>query len=116
SPRQLVSDILSAGAGLSSPEAASLLSREGPRLVKEILIDELRVPFDSSPERPEELDLTSEAGHSIPRIIHFKDQTGFSIERAFFERVQAHPNVKVIANATAVDLLTPSHHSVEPTD
>ena len=106
SPEQLVADILSAGAGLSSPEAATLLSIEGPRLVKEILIDELHVPFDPS----------SEAGHSIPRIIHFKDKTGFSIEKAFFERVQAHPNVKVIANATAVDLLTASHHSVEPTD
>src|SRR5271165_5387206 len=45
SPEQLVADILSAGAGLSSPNAASLLSHEGPRLVKEILIDELKVPF-----------------------------------------------------------------------
>ncbi len=115
-PEQLVADILTVGAGLSSPEAASLLSHEGPRLVKEILIDELHVPFDHSPEHPAELDLTSEAGHSIPRIIHFKDRTGFSIERAFFERVQAHPKVKVLANATAVDLLTASHHSVEPTD
>jgi L-aspartate oxidase len=115
-PEQLVMDIISAGAGLSSPEAASLLSHEGPRLVKEILIDELHVPFDPSPEHPGELDLTSEAGHSIPRIIHFKDQTGFSIERAFFQKVRLHPKVKVLANATAVDLLTASHHSVEPTD
>src|ERR1700680_333813 len=115
-PEQLVADILSVGAGLSSPEAASLLSRAGPRLVKEILIDELHVPFDPSPENPRELDLTSEAGHSIPRIIHYKDQTGFSIERAFFEKVQSHPKVKLIANATAVDLLTASPHSVEPTD
>src|SRR5271154_3451771 len=115
-PEQLIADILSAGAGLSSSEAASLLSHEGPRLVKEILIDELQVPFDMSPEHPVELDLTSEAGHSIPQIIHYKDQTGFSIERAFFGRVQAHPKIKVIANATAVDLLTVSHHSVEPTD
>ena len=59
--------------------------------MKEILIDELQVPFDPSPENPGELDLTSEAGHSIPRIIHYKDQTGFSIERAFFERVQSSP-------------------------
>jgi len=115
-PEQLVQDILSAGAGLSSPEAASLLANQGPRRVKQILIDELSVPFDSSPDHPEELDLTSEAGHSIPRIIHYKDRTGFSIERVFFERVRSHPNVKVIANATAVDLLTASHQSVEPTD
>jgi L-aspartate oxidase len=116
SPGQLVADILLAGAGLSSPAAASLLSHEGPRLVKEILIDELHVPFDASPEHPGELDLTSEAGHSLPRIIHYKDQTGFAIERAFFERVRSHPKVKVISSATAVDLLTASHHSVEPTD
>ena len=115
-PEELIADILSAGAGLSSPEAASLLSREGPRLVKGILIDELHVRFDASAEYPGELDLTSEAGHSIPRIIHYKDQTGFSIERSFFEQVNAHPNVRVVANATAVDLLTASHHSVEPTD
>ena len=73
-------------------------------------------PIDPSPEFPEELDLTSEAGHSVPRIIHFKDKTGFSIERAFVERVRSHPKVNVISNATAVDLLTASHHSVEPTD
>src|SRR5450755_4539941 len=47
-PEKLVADILSAGAGLSSPEAATLLANEGPRLVKEILIDELGVPFDRS--------------------------------------------------------------------
>src|ERR1700693_5588384 len=44
-PEQLVVDILSAGAGLSSPEAASLLSHEGPRLVKELMIDEIRETF-----------------------------------------------------------------------
>ncbi|MGC2224032.1 MAG: FAD-dependent oxidoreductase, partial [Methylocella sp.] len=63
----LVEDILSAGAGLSSPAAAALLAREGPPLVKKILLDELHVPFDPSSEYPGELDLTSEAGHSAPR-------------------------------------------------
>src|SRR5215469_13213351 len=116
SPEQLVEDILSAGAGLSSPEAATFLSREGPRLVKETLIDELAVPFDRSRANPAELDLTSEAGHALPRIIHYKDQTGFAIERAFFEPVQAHPNVTLLPHSTAVDLLTVSHHSVKPTD
>jgi len=115
-PEQLEKDILTAGAGLSSPEAASILSREGPRLVKQILIEELRVPFDASTESPGDLDLTSEAGHSIPRIIHYKDQTGLSIERSFFERVRSHPKISVLSSATAVDLLTPSHHSLDPTD
>jgi L-aspartate oxidase len=116
SPEQLVEDILRAGGGLSSREAAMLLAEEAPRLVKEILIDEMGVPFDRSPENPAELDLTREAGHSIPRIIHYKDQTGYAIEKAFSERVMSHPNVVVYANAAAVDLLTASHHSLEPTD
>jgi L-aspartate oxidase len=116
SPEQLVEDILAAGAGLSSRQAATLLAEEGPRLVNAILIDELGIPFDRSQENAAELDLTREAGHSVPRIIHYKDQTGYAIERAFVERVAAHPNVVVYSNATAVDLLTASHHSLEPTD
>ena len=116
SAEQLVADILSVGGGVSSPEAAGLLSREGPRLVKEILIDELGVPFDASAQDPAQPDLTREAGHSLSRIVHHKDQTGAAIERAFLDRVRAHPSVKVVANATAVDLLTVSHHSLEPTD
>ncbi|MGA7919309.1 MAG: FAD-dependent oxidoreductase [Candidatus Acidiferrales bacterium] len=115
-PAQLIDDILSAGAGLSSREAATLLSEEGPAKVKQILIDELHVPFDSSPGSPAESHLTSEAGHSLPRIIHYKDQTGFAIERDFLGRVRSHPNVKLLSNVTAVDVLTPSHHSLDPTD
>lgn len=116
SPEKLVSDILTAGAGLSSPEAAWLLSREGPKLVKDILIDQLGVNFDHSPADPAEWHLTAEAAHSLPRILHHKDQTGSAIERVFLARVAGHPKVKVMPAATAVDLLTVSHHSEEPLD
>ncbi len=116
SPQKLVADILAAGAGLSSPEAAVLVSREGPRLVKEILIDELEVPFDESPGHSSRWDLTAEAAHSLPRILHHKDQTGLAIQRAFIERIASYPRVKLLCAATAVDLLTISHHSEEPLD
>ena len=116
SPEQLVADILAAGAGLSSSEAAALLSDQGPAKVKEILIDELQIPFDFSSEYPEDLHLTSEAGHALPRIVHYKDKTGLAVEPAFFERVRSHPNVRLISKATAVDLLTAPRHSPEPAD
>lgn len=116
SPQKLVADILAAGAGLSHPEAASLLSREGPRLVKDILIDELGVQFDETPGDSTRWDLASEAAHSLPRILHHKDQTGSAIERVFIEKVSSHPRVKLVSAATAVDLLTMPHHSVEPLD
>jgi L-aspartate oxidase len=116
SPQKLVADIVAAGAGLSSPDAALLVSREGPRLVKEILIDELGVPFDESSKVSTRWDLTAEAAHSLPRILHHKDQTGSAIQRAFIERIASYPKVKLLCAATAVDLLTISHHSVEPLD
>lgn len=116
SPQKLVADILAAGAGLSSPEAASLLSREGPRFVKEILIDELGVEFDESLGDARRWDLTAEAAHSLPRILHQKDRTGSAIERVFIERISSHPRVTLISAATAVDLLTISHHSLEALD
>ena len=116
SPQRLVADILAAGAGLSHPEAASLLSREGPRLVKDILIDELGVQFDEASGDSTRWDLAAEAAHSLPRILHHKDQTGSAIERVFIEKVSSHPRVKLVSAATAVDLLTMPHHSVEPLD
>ena len=116
SPQKLVADIVAAGAGLSSPEAASLVSREGPRLVKDILIDELGVPFDESSKDSTRWDLTAEAAHSLPRILHQKDRTGSAIQRAFIEKMASYPKVTLRCAATAVDLLTISHHSVEPLD
>jgi hypothetical protein len=44
------------------------------------------------------------------------DFTGSPFTQLTTDRVRSHPNVKVISHATAVDLLTVSHHSLEPTD
>jgi L-aspartate oxidase len=113
SPQLLAHDIVEAGAGLTLPAAAQLLAEEGPRLVREILIDELKVPFDTA-EAPEErsgFHLTAEAAHSLPRILHYKDMTGWAIERALIEAVSRHPRIRLLVNHTAVDLLTLSHHS-----
>src|SRR4051812_49157033 len=73
SPALLAKDIVAAGAGLCDPEAVELLSAEGPRLVKEVLIDQAGVPFDEA--RDGSLDLTAEAAHSVARIIHAQDIT-----------------------------------------
>src|SRR5512142_2978902 len=45
-PERLTADIEKAGDGLCSPDAALLLAREGPDLVRSLLIEELGVPFD----------------------------------------------------------------------
>ncbi len=110
-PAKLIEDVLRAGAGLSSEEAVRFLAVEGPRVVKELLLDEVQVPFSMSVEG--ELDLTQEGAHSIPRIIHAGDATGRAIETSLLNRVKSEPNITLATELTAIDLLTTQHH---PTD
>jgi L-aspartate oxidase len=110
-PAKLIEDILRAGAGLSNEEAVHFLATEGPRVVKELLLDEIHVPFSTSEEG--ELDLTQEGAHSIPRIIHAGDATGRAIEVSLLNRVRNQPNVTLATELTAIDLLTTQHHPAD---
>src|SRR5688572_3915621 len=73
-PAKLINDIVRAGAGISNEEAVRFLAVEGPRVVKQLLLDKVHVPFSTTDEG--ELDLTQEGAHSVPRIIHAGDATG----------------------------------------
>ncbi|MCJ7548656.1 MAG: L-aspartate oxidase [Anaerolineae bacterium] len=108
----LTQDILHAGAGLSSPRTARLLAEQGPGLVEELLLNELQVPFERDTDG--NLIFTREGGHSVPRILHIGDATGHAIEVALIGRLQSLPNVELRTGATAVDLITSSHHSNDP--
>jgi len=113
-PAALTRDILEAGDHLCNPAAVAQLVREGPRIVKELLIDGLGVPFDRDPDG--RLDLAREGGHSERRIIHAKDTTGHSILAAARARVDATPQITRRAGWVAVDLLTLSHNARDPAD
>jgi len=112
-PERLAQDIQKAGNGLCSPEAVLLLAREGPDLVRSLLIDELAVPFDRNGE---DFHWTLEGGHSLPRVLHVKDETGIPIEQALVAACKREKNVAWKTGATAVDLLTLSHDSLVDTD
>jgi L-aspartate oxidase len=111
SPAKLVNDIIAAGAGISNENAVSFLAEEGPAVVKQILLDEMHVPFSTNEEG--ELDLTQEGAHSLPRIIYAGDATGRAIENSLLNRVKNEPNITLATEVTAIDLLTTQHH---PTD
>jgi len=108
----LTKDILHAGAGLSSPRTARLLAEQGPRLVEDLLINELQVPFERDADGNPIF--TREGGHSVRRILHIGDATGHAIEVALIQRLQSLPNVELRTGSTAVDLITSSHHSNDP--
>jgi L-aspartate oxidase len=113
-PELLVADILRAGAGHSSQQAAATLAEEGPALVETILLERLGVAFDRLPSG--ELSLALEGGHSVPRIIHAVDATGKAMGEALVRALQGHPNVTLLTGHTAIDLLTPAHHSLNRLD
>ncbi len=114
SSERLAEDILKAGAGVSDPAAVELLSREGPRLVQDLLVEDVAVPFDRAAGGG--FDLTAEAAHSVARIAHCRDSTGRAIETAMLAALQREPLVTVVTGRTAIDLLTLSHHSSDPLD
>jgi L-aspartate oxidase len=110
-PAKLISDIIRASAGISNEEAVRHLSTEGPKVVKQLLLDNVHVPFSTTDEG--ELDLTQEGAHSVPRIIHAGDATGRAIETSLLNRVKAEANITLATEVTAIDLLTTHHHPLD---
>ncbi|QTA88790.1 L-aspartate oxidase [Desulfonema magnum] len=110
SKASLAEDITRAGAGHCNPRAVDILSEQGPELLKKILLDRVGVEFDCTADG--ELSLVREGGHSIPRIVHATDITGRAIEIALMRALVAHPKITLLTAHTAIDLLTPSHHSL----
>ncbi|MBN1955766.1 MAG: L-aspartate oxidase [Anaerolineae bacterium] len=108
----LIQDVLAAGAGLSLPAAVRILAAEGPPLVQEVLIEQAAVPFD----RAEGGDLAygREGAHSRPRVIHVGDATGRAIIQGMLNLLRQQPNVRIVTQATAVDLITFPHHARDP--
>jgi L-aspartate oxidase len=100
-PDYHIRDTLVAGAGLCHEDAVRAVVTEGPPLVSELV--DLGVRFTM---RDGAFDLGREGGHSHHRIVHAKDLTGAEIERALIARVMGHPNVTVLENHVAIDLIT----------
>ncbi|MGE5436578.1 MAG: L-aspartate oxidase, partial [Syntrophothermus sp.] len=101
-----INDTLNAGAGLCNYKAVEILVKEGPSRIKDLI--EIGTHFTMKNGK---LDLAKEGGHSMHRIVHAKDLTGKEIERALIDRIQNIPNIQLIENALAIDLIT--EHNVQ---
>ena len=112
--QQLAEDLVRAGDGLNNPLAVQILSEEGPKLVRELLVERYHVPFTLDPQN--QLELIREAAHSTCRILHADDATGRAIQEKLVQALLAQPNITLLTNHSAVDLLTPSHHSLDRLD
>ncbi len=111
-PELLMKDVMETGDNINNKQAVKVLTREGKKLVDEILIHELNIPFSRT--SPDELDYAQEAAHSRRRILHVKDTTGKTIEESFINKLKSYSNVTFLPDHTAVDLLTVPHHAKDP--
>ena len=100
-----VRDTLEAGAGLCHEEVVRTIVEEGPARIAELI--ELGMKFSERENNGRrELDLGREGGHSKRRILHAKDVTGREIESALLAAVAAQPNIEILENHFAIDLIT----------
>ncbi|MEI6350592.1 MAG: L-aspartate oxidase [Verrucomicrobiota bacterium] len=101
-----IRDTLVAGAGLCNEQVVETIVTEGPSRIRELM--EIGVHFDerelAGGER--ELDLGREGGHSKRRVLHARDATGREIEQALLRAVADSPNIDLMENHMAVDLIT----------
>lgn len=111
-PRLLATDIQRAGVDICLDEAVDLLTRRGPEIVSDLLINRCKVPFDR--DEAGNLDFTEEAAHSRQRIIHVEDATGRAIAVGLAKEVRKHPNIRVLTQATAVDLIMRGVNTLDP--
>src|ERR1700732_3739419 len=99
-----VEDTLRAGAGLCNRRAVETIVRDGPDAVRELIT--LGTRFTRVDEGGEdEYDLGREGGHSHRRVLHAQDLTGREIMRALGEAAQGRPNIRILENHVAINLL-----------
>lgn len=99
-------DTLDAGDGLCNEKIVDIVVTEGPQRVQDII--EWGARFDRAPGE-DEYDLGREGGHSENRILHYKDLTGWEIQRTLMEKADDFPNITLLEHYHAVDIITQHH-------
>jgi L-aspartate oxidase len=106
-----INDTLIAGDGLCDREIVEIVVKEGPDRIRGLI--EYGANFDKQDDG--DYDLTREGGHSAKRILHYKDITGWEVERTLLEEVSRNPNIEILTHYYAIDLITQHHLGEEVT-
>jgi len=98
-----IQDTLIAGAGLCDKEITHQVVSHAKETVEWLIAQ--GVPFTRE-EDDSGYHLTREGGHSHRRIIHAADATGNAVQVTLAQQVLNHPNITVLEDHIAVDLIT----------
>ena len=93
-------DTLEAGAGLCDENIVKLTVESAPGVIARL--SKWGVNFDQADN---EFHLTREGGHSQRRVLHVADATGRAIIETLTARVLDHPNIELLDDRLAIDLI-----------
>jgi L-aspartate oxidase len=99
-----INDTMIAGAGLNERRVVEHVVEHAPAAIARLI--DLGVPFASENGA---LHLTREGGHSHRRIVHVADATGYAISQALEAAAAEHPNITLVPDMVAIDLITGRH-------
>ncbi len=106
-----IHDTMVAGDFISDPEAVRQVVEGAPAGIQRLV--QWGVNFDRKPDGT--FDLHREGGHSEFRILHHADDTGFEIQRGLIEAVRQCPQIEILENHFAVEIITQHHLGVRVT-
>ncbi|MES2772136.1 MAG: L-aspartate oxidase [Pseudomonadota bacterium] len=96
-----VEDTMVAGAHLNDLEATRFVIENAPAAINWLVAQGVSFSGDESGYH-----LAQEGGHSARRILHVADATGSAIQNTLTKRVRNHPNITVLEQHIAIDLIT----------
>lgn len=103
-----IQDTLIAGDGLCDEKVVEIVVTEGPQRIQEII--DYGTNFDRDPSGV--FDLAKEGGHSEHRVLHYKDITGYEIERVLLKQIHENENIEILTHYFCLELITQHHLGV----
>lgn len=101
-----IEDTLIAGAGLCHPDAVRFTVEHGRTVIEWLSAQGVSFTREPHVDGGADYHLTREGGHSHRRVAHVADATGRAIQTTLNERARAHPNITLLDQHIAVDLVT----------
>lgn len=102
-----IQDTLNAGGGLCNERVVRNFIEQAPDRIQDLVNWGVQFDLRKDPRQPDtpSIDLTREGGHSFRRILHVEDQTGHQLHRALLKLVREHPNIELLEEHFAIDLI-----------
>ena len=100
-----IQDTLTAGVGLCDENAVKVTVEQGKKNIEWLKKQGVNFTEDQQADGSTRFHLNREGGHSHRRIVHTKDATGKAVSQSLIKKACAHPNITLLENHNAVDLI-----------